>query len=111
MQLHKSHVMLGAWASSALAWCYFQTSPVMPTPYFLAHCILNLELSAPVSPAKSPQRGKIKRRTSRISVEEQFGHLVTDAKLNLKSIFCTAEHSRAQRKGMIKRKLCKSESK
>lgn len=32
--LHKSHVMLGAWAASALTWCYFQTSLVMPTHIF-----------------------------------------------------------------------------
>lgn len=67
VRLHKSHVMLGAWASSASARCYFQTSLVMPTRIFGLLGIKFRAVSA-TSP-QSPPETQIKRTSNRISGE------------------------------------------
>lgn len=62
VRLHKSNVMLGAWAASALAWCYFQTSLVMPTRIFgLLHIKFRaVSATSPQSPSREKNKEDIK---------------------------------------------------
>ncbi len=67
VRLHKTHVMLRAWAASALTWCYFQSSLVMPTRIFGLLRIKFRAVSATSLP--TPSREENKEETSHISGE------------------------------------------
>lgn len=62
VRLHKSHVMLGAWAASALTRCYFQTSLVMPTRIFglLGIKFRAVSATSPQSPPRETNKEDIK---------------------------------------------------